>query len=395
MSLGMGVATGWADPSTGQIWPLPVDPATGAVIGSGLVSARVVEAIPAVARAMGVIAGRMSQMPLALWEGKDLIEPTPPLLVKPDPTVDYPSMMNALCWDYWLHGNAILYETVHEPEYGLPLAAMWLPAERVNVWKEPEGKVWYEVGGTILDTRYVRHMKRRLDPWRPWRGIGAIEQHMRAFAKISDQQAYESRLLQDSAVPSIAVTVGNPDLSEEEAERAKGNWLGKFSGPRREPVFLPAGSSVEPLAWSPHDAQMVEAQKMSRGDVADIFDLDRFYLGVSDGSFNYKTWASMSRALVQDTLGEHMRAFEAVLTEGWCLPGREIRFDPSGVIVDDLDATMTWLGPAHDRGMVTTDEARARLGLPPFTDEQRAETEARMIRSNKTAAPTIEKGETR
>ena len=90
-----------------------------------------------------------------------------------------------------------------------------------------------------------------------------------------------------------------------------------------------------------------------------------------------------------------MRAFEAVLTEGWCLPGREIRFDPSGVIVDDLDATMTWLGPAHDRGMVTTDEARARLGLPPFTDEQRAETEARMIRSNKTAAPTIEKGETR
>lgn len=330
-------------------------------------------------------------MPLALWSGNQKVDPTPLFLQRPDPEVDYPTMMNAVCWDYWLHGNAILYETVHD-EFGLPLAASWLPAERVNCWKEPTGRVWYEFAGTILKTEHVRHIKRRLDPWRPWRGIGAIEQHMRAFAKISDQQAYESQLYRDSAVPSVAVTAGNPDMTQEEAEAAKESWKSKFSGPVREPVILPAGSTVEPLAWSPHDAQMVEAQKMSRGDVADVFDLDRFYMGVTDGSFNYKTVATMSRALIQDTLGEHMRAFEAVLTDGWCLPGRRILLDISAVVVDDFDSIISWVKPAVESGLMTDDEGRERLGLPPFTDEQRAQVRERM-ELMKTATPRTVEGE--
>ena len=119
MGLGAGMMTGWADPSTGQLWP-SIDPATGAVIGSGVVSARVVEAIPAVGR-----------MPLTLWEAGQQME-TPSLLARPDPGLDYPTLMSALCWDYWVHGNAVLYDTVVDGD--LVLASMWVPAERVNCW---------------------------------------------------------------------------------------------------------------------------------------------------------------------------------------------------------------------------------------------------------------------
>ena len=129
---------------------------------------------------------------------------------------------------------------------------MRVPAERVNCWLDPtDGRVWYEVGGTILDSDRVHHVKRRLDPWHPWRGVGVLEQHMRSFARISDQEAYQSRLLRDSGVPSVAVTFGNPDLSQEQAEQAKKAYLAKFAGPKREPIVLPQGSTVVPLAWSP------------------------------------------------------------------------------------------------------------------------------------------------
>ena len=367
--LGAGFSSGWADPS-GRIWPM-VDPATGAVAGSGLVSARVVAAIPAVGRAMGVITSRMTQMPLTLWAGGVQVKPTPRLLVQPDPGLDYPTMMNALCWDYWIHGNAILYTTAVD-QVGDPAAAMWLPAERVSCWQDAaDGRIWYEFGGIILDTGRVVHLKRRLDPWQPWRGVGVLEQHMRAFALSSDRMAYESRLLQDSGVPSVAVTIGNPDMSQDEAEAAKSSWVEKFSGAKREPVFLPQGSTVAPLAWSPEDSQMVEAAKASRGDIADIFDLDRWYLGVADGSFNYKSAAEMNRSLVRDTLAEHIRTFEAGLSGRWCDEGLQIRLDLSGQVADDKPTTVAWVRSAVDAGLMTIDEGRAELGLSPMDEGQK------------------------
>ena len=53
----------------------------------------------------------------------------------------------------------------------------------------------------------------------------------------------------------------------------------KFSGPTREPVFLPNGTAVIPLAWSPTDTQLAEARHMSLLDVANMFNLDGYWLG--------------------------------------------------------------------------------------------------------------------
>lgn len=376
--IGMGGGWGgWADPSTGQIWPI-VDPSTGSVQGSGWVSARTVAAIPAVARALGIITNRMAQMPLRLRKFGALVEPTPRLLVQPDPSVDYPTWMGATVWDYEIHGNVIIYDTSHNEMTGLAETAAWLPAEHCAVWEDPStGELHYTYRGVVLDPERVHHIRRRLDSWAPYRGIGVLEQHMRSFAKISDQQTYESSLLQNSGVPSVVVIAGNEDLTEDEAERAKDRWEEKFSGPRRRPAILPRGSEVKPLGWSPHDAEMIAAQEMSRGDVADIFNLDRYYLGVSDGSFNYKTVAGMSLGLVKDTLGEMIATYQAALTMAWALPGAQVEFDPDQVIVDDIGETISWLRTAVDAGILTADEARARIGYAAMTDEQRQQAAER------------------
>ena len=368
--LGAGWSDQVVDPRTGQIWPPTVDAATGAVIGSGVVSTKVVEAVPAVGRAMGVIAGRMAQMPLTLWS-RDTKLATPRLFEKPDPNIDYPTWMSALVWDYFLHGNAVVFDTTVDDEWGMPQTAMWIPAEKVNAWMDPtSGQLRYVVGNYELDLDRVHHFRRRLDPREPWRGIGILEQYMRTFAKISDQQGYESTMLRESGVPSIAITVGNPDMSQAEAEAAKESWKGKFSGPVREPVVLPEGTTVTPLGWSPHDSEMVEAQKMSRGDVADLFNLDRYYLGVSDGNFNYKTAGTMAAALVTDTLGEHLQTFEAGFTAGWCMHGRRVKFDPTGVTADSPAVMSEWLIPLVRAGIISSDEARARLGFAPMATQQ-------------------------
>ena len=60
----------------------------------------------------------------------------------------------------------------------------------------------------------------------------------------------------------------------------------------------------------------------------------------------------------------------------WALPGAQVEFDPDQVIVDDIGETIGWLRTAVDAGILTADEARARIGYAAMTDEQRQQAAA-------------------
>src|SRR4029077_13856404 len=118
------------------------------------------------------------------------------------------------------------------------------------------------------------------------RGLGVIQQHLLTFDRVAAEEEYERGSLTRSGVPSVAVIAPNPHLTQDEANDADERWAAKFAV--RKPVFLPYGTTITPLGWSPADTQMIEARKMSLTDVANAFNLDAYWLGGESAGLTYK-----------------------------------------------------------------------------------------------------------
>ena len=352
---------------TTQIWPPVIDPATGSIPGSGWVGTRRVLAIPAVGRALSLTAGMISTMPLNAVRGMEILS-RPGLLEvpQPEPGRDRSWWVHGQVSDYWLHGNSVHLVTSRLAS-GLPGSVMWLPAERVGVVpaapSSPE-VLEYRFDGVLLPSNDVVHVRRGADPMAPWRGVGVIEQHMSAFARVADQEAYESGVLRGSAVPSIVVVTPN-ETSQEETDKAKKRWVEKFEGPKRGPVFVPPGTEVKPLSWSPKDQQLNEARQLSLVDVANIANMDAFWLGGQSTGLDYKSAGPMFLTLMRQTLEPIVSQLEGAWGQAWLPHGQQLRFDRQAILGDDMGTTIGWLRLALSAGLVTMDEARAYIGKSP------------------------------
>jgi hypothetical protein len=61
--------------------------------------------------------------------------------------------------------------------------------------------------------------------------------------------------------------------------------------------------------------------------------------------------------------------FEDVWSYGWLPRGQSIRFDRTQLLSDDLTVTSNAMVAVYGAGILTLDEARAGMSLPPTDDE--------------------------
>lgn len=318
-------------------------------------------AIPGVARALQLIAGMARQMPLDDVRGYEYL-PRPRLLEQPDPDQARAWWVGVQIEDYLVNGNALHYVTSYDAE-GWPASVAWLPADWCSITVDPSDNsiaYWYQ--GNELDDRRVVHVKRGASRWTPQRGIGVVEQHMESLGRVANEETYESKTLKASGVPSVAVITPNSDLSTKEAVNAKDKWEEKFEGPERRPAILPHGTEVIPLSWSPKDSEMTEARKQSLNDVANMFNLDGYWLGGPAGSFTYRTPGPMYLNLLRQTVNPILEDFEGTWSGRWLPRGRQVRFDRTPVLKDDLPTMITTMAAATKAKLLTQSEARVILG---------------------------------
>ena len=239
--------------------------------------------------------------------------------------------------DYLLNGNAISYVTVRGAD-GWPLAVQWLPASWVNItwWPPDPGSVTYWWYGTPLDPANVVHIKRGADRWYPVRGVGIVEEYLDTLDRVAMEEEYERSALAGGAVPSVAVISPNAVLTQTEADDAKARWVEKFGGPVREPVILPNGTQVVPLAWSPSDAQLTEARQMSLVDVANMFNLDGYWLGAPVAGMTYRTAGPQYQQILRTSIEPVLADFEDVWSDAWLPRGTIVNFDRQQLLKDDL-----------------------------------------------------------
>jgi len=321
------------------------------------------KALPGVARAVSIYSGLCRQMPIDDYRGTVPL-PRPRFLDQPDPSVARSWFVGVQIEDYLLNGNALHYITARDAT-GFPAAAVWLPAAWVTVaWSRDDPVKRFLIDGEEIDARNVVHVQRGADPWCPVRGVGVVEQHLRSLDRIASQEEYERETLASSGVPSVAVIAPNPKLGSAEAAQAKIDWMAKYAGPKREPAILPGGTQVIPLGWSPDDAQMTDARQLSLLDIANMFNLDGYYLGAPTSSLTYQSPGPNYTALLRMSLEPVLSDIEGTWSMSWLPMGRTVRFDRSTLTRDDLATTINTLATATAAGLMSIDEARLYLGLP-------------------------------
>jgi HK97 family phage portal protein len=336
---------------------------TSPLFGPLVTDAASAAAIPAVARGMQIYTGAIKQMPMDAYRGA-VLQPRPRLLEQPDPNAPAGWFTGVQVEDYINNGNALNVITAYDTT-GWPAAATWLPAAWCSIGWHPDtpGAVQYLVDGVEIPAERVVHVRRGADRNCPVRGIGIVEQHLRSLERIAGEEAYEQETLSNAAVPSVAVISPNPGLGNDEAVEAKQDWMAKYNGPRRVPAILPAGTQVIPLSWSPDDAQLTEARRMSLLDVANMMNLDGYYLGAPNATLTYQSPGANFSNLLRLSLEPVLKDFEDVWSMMWLPRGQRVRFERIQLTRDDFAATIETLAAAAAAGILTIEEARAYIGL--------------------------------
>jgi HK97 family phage portal protein len=335
--------------------------------GTYVYDATTARQIPAVARAIQLFGGMMKQMPIDAYRGGQPL-PRPNLLRSPDPSVVWPRSRYVMCSveDYLLSGNTVSLVTSRGVD-GWPLSVMYLPINWVYItWVAGDvSNVLYTYLGQVLPPEDVIHVARGIDRWFPVRGMGVVEEHLSTLDRVAMEEVYESSALSGGAVPSVAVIAPQSVIPQDVADEAKAAWMTKFAGPTREPVILPNGTQVVPLAWSPSDTQLTEARKMSLTDVANMFNLDSYWLGAAVQGMTYKTAAPQYQQILRTSIEPVLVDFEQVWSDAWLPRGTEIRFDRNKLLAEDLPTTAQALQLLVSAGILTGEMAyQMLLGVP-------------------------------
>jgi HK97 family phage portal protein len=345
----------------------PPSPALPQLIGPFVWDATSAREIPAVQRAIQLYNAMLGQMPIDVYRGTAPL-PRPRLCARPDP-------LNARSWfvkvsveDYLLNGNAVSLVTSRGAD-GWPTSVAWLPITWVYiVWTPGIPVPSYFYYGTPLPLEDVIHVKRSADRnYGGMRGVGVVEETMGTLDRVAMEEAYESTTLAGAAVPSVAIISPQPTLTQDVADEAKSSWLDKYGGPNRLPAILPAGTQVVPLSWSPTDTQLTEARRLSLVDVANIFNLDSYWLGAPVAGMTYKTAGPQYQEILRTSIESVLADFEDVWSDAWLPRGQTIRFDRNQLLRDDLATTTTSMVALVGAGILTVEEARQYLASGAVT----------------------------
>lgn len=126
------------------------------------------------------------------------------------------------------------------------------------------------------------------DPRNP-RGVFAA--HPDTFGTLANVESY-TRSAFRSGIPSGYLKATAPGMTQDQADDLKSRWMNAHGTSTRSIAVLNASTEFHPLTWSPVDAGLSEARRLSVADVAYAFGMSPEVLGTTMG--NSATYSNIS-----------------------------------------------------------------------------------------------------
>lgn len=319
--------------------------------------------MPGVYRAIQLIYGKGSSLPLNSWRGTVLADRQPQVIRQPDPWRTPRSWKLRTLTNMAGDGNAFLKKALSPLDDGTVISAETLNPFAVTVrWKD--GRKLYDhrtrTGTETLSAEQVEHVRLNEFPGHD-RGIGPIEACRLALTSGISIREYAAKMF--SAVPPGVLT-SDQVIDDTYAKAAKAWW----HDADQEGLIKVMGKGLhfEPILIKPEDAQWIEAQKFTVLDIARMFGIPPILLlaAIEGSSLTYQNLQMVNEQLLTDTLGPlYLEAIEAGMTQ--LIPaGQEARFDVSKLTRRDDKTRMETHKLAIDAGIYDPDFARVQEGIP-------------------------------
>lgn len=239
-----------------------------------------------------------------------------------------------------------------------------IPASRVQLIPDATGYGYtVSIDGVSFDPDDVLHFVYNPDKNYPWKGTGMHVVLKDLAENLRQAAATEKGFMKSEWKPSIIVKVDA--LTDEFSSPAGRKRLLQdyiSTGAAGEPWMVPAGQidieQIRPLSLA--DLAINDTVEMDMRTVASIIGVPPFVLGV--GQYNQQEWnnfiATKLRPLMVSIQQEMTR--KLILSPKWYL-----RFNILSLMDYDLQTIAAVFTTLQDRGDVTGNEVRDRIGLSP------------------------------
>ena len=186
-----------------------------------------------------------------------------------------------------------------------------------------------------------------------------------ALAGLSMQE-FSSRFFVNAARPSGVLTAP-ADIPPAAADRLKAHWDQQYSQANSGSVaVLGSGLKFEPMQQNAVDSQLIEQLQHTDETICAAYGIPAFMVGVKDPP-QYANAELLDLQYYKQCLQSLIEHIETVLTEGLGLDaaGYRAEFDLKGLFRMDSQTQINTLAQAVDKGIMTHNEAREILNLPP------------------------------
>lgn len=266
-------------------------------------------------------------------------------------------MMNLLLYG---KGNSVVQPHTHE---GFLESLEPIAADRV--WIKQLSRRDYRI---LIDGKEKRpegllHFVLNPDRYFPYMGSGLTVSLRDVADNLKQARATEKGFMESKWKPSLIVKVDG--LTDEfSSPEGRQKLLESYvkSGSAGEPWLIPADQfqieQVRPLTLA--DLAISDSVEIDKRTVASIFRIPPFVLGVGD--YDQKAWNNF----IQNTIRPYALILQQEMTKKLITSPRwYIRFNVLSLMDYDLQTTSTVYAAMADRGFVTGNEVRDRLGIEP------------------------------
>ncbi len=292
------------------------------------------------------------------------------LLKKPNPHQTWQQFAENWINSKLLRGNAYILK---ERDLFGDIFRLWvLNPDRVKVLVSDKGEVFYQVSHdklfglseTTVPASEIIHDRFNCF-YHPLVGLSPISACAVSAGIGLAIQGSQATLFKNDSRPSGILSVPSA-INQAKADEIRTNWRNRYTGANRGDVaVLGDGAKYEQISLSSADTQALEQLKMMGDVVCSVYHVPAFKIGLGAIATGQKV-SDLNEIYYSDCLQHYIEAIENLLDEHLGLEkGVEIIADLTSLIRMDSMSQMVYLKEGTLSGIMSPNEARATLGLPP------------------------------
>lgn len=278
-----------------------------------------------------------------------------------------------------LTGEAVMYK-VPGQRSGRTVELQLLPSSAIEVERTQAGEKTYLYRPDPtrppirLEAGEIIFLKLD-DPLNKDRGLSPLAAAARETDTDNEATDFRKAFFQNGGIPSGVLTTERP-ATPKELEEWAAMWRERYSGSKNagKTPALAGGLKYQRAGALPNELAFPELTGLSESRICQAFGVPPILVGAKVGldRSTYNNYANARRSFWEDTVSPLLEFLEDELTDGLTEigDGRRIVFDISKVpaLQEDAGKVEERYGKALDRGAITVNEYREKIGLDPVDD---------------------------